>query len=84
MAAVALALGLAVGTGPAGGASLFVEAGGELSDLAPATANATDGASASLWAAAAGGETTFVLFVRGLAPASVGTTFGVHVHVGRC
>jgi Cu/Zn superoxide dismutase len=81
---VALAGGLALGTGPAGSASLFVQASGELRDLAPATANATDGASASLWAVAAGGQTTFVLFVRGLDPAAVGTTFGVHIHVGPC
>jgi Cu/Zn superoxide dismutase len=80
----AVAAGLAVGSAPASAASTFVQASGTLSDLQPATANATDGATASLWAVAAGGDTTFVLFVRGLDPAAVGTTYGVHIHVGPC
>jgi Cu/Zn superoxide dismutase len=84
MATAAVAAGLMFGATPAGAATTFVEAGGALRDLAPSAANATDGASASLWAFAAGGRTTFVLVVRGLDPAAAGTTFGAHIHVGPC
>lgn len=75
---------LGSGVGPANAATTFVEAGGRLTDLQPGTANATDGASADVWAFAAGGHTTFVAVFRGLDSASVGNTFGVHVHVGTC
>lgn len=84
MSSAAVAAALAMGAGPAAGASLYVQAGGGLRDLAPATANPTDGASANLWAVATGGDTTFILVVRGLDPASAGTTFGAHIHVGPC
>lgn len=84
VAAVALAAGLAFGTGPAGAATTFVESHGDLTDLVPSAANATDGASADLWALASGGDTTFWLLVSGLSPSSAGTTYGVHVHVGTC
>lgn len=84
MATVALAAGLAVGAGPAAAATTLVQAGGALRDLQPGTANATDGATATLWAVQAGGESTYVLVVWGLDPASEGTTFGAHVHVGPC
>jgi Cu/Zn superoxide dismutase len=76
--------GLAIGVGPAAAASTFVQAGGALRDLQPTTANATDGATATFWAVQGGGESTHVLVVRGLDPASAGTTFGAHVHVGPC
>ena len=84
LTAAALAAGLAVGAGPAAAASTFVQAGGALRDLQPGTANATDGATATFWAVQAGGESTHVLVVRGLSPASAGTTFGAHVHIGPC
>ena len=84
LAPAAIAAGLVVGSGPAGAASLFVESRGELSDYAPTTHNATDGATADLWAVAAGGSTTFFLFLSGLDPEAAGTTYGVHVHVGPC
>jgi Cu/Zn superoxide dismutase len=84
LSAVAIAGALAVGVGPAAAASTLVQAGGALRDLQPTTANATDGATATVWAVQAGGEATYVLVVRGLNPASAGTTFGAHVHVGPC
>ena len=84
LSAAAVAAGLAIGVGPAAAASTFVQAGGALRDLQPGTANATDGATATFWAVQAGGESTHVLVVRGLNPASAGTTFGAHVHVGPC
>jgi Cu-Zn family superoxide dismutase len=79
-----VAAALLVGSAPAGAASFYVHASGELSDFQPSTANATDGASAHLWAVAIGGETRFYAFFTGLDPAAEGTTFGVHVHVGPC
>ena len=84
LSAAAVAAGLAIGVGPAAAASTFVQAGGSLRDLQPGTANATDGATATFWAIQAGGEATHVLVVKGLNPASAGTTFGAHVHVGPC
>ena len=84
LATAALAAGLAVGTPPAGAATLFVQSHGDLVDLQPVAANATDGATASLWAVSAGGGTTFWVFIRGLNPAAVGTTYGAHIHVGPC
>jgi len=84
VAAAALAAGLTLGAAPAGAATTFVQSHGQLSDLAPSAENATDGAHASLWVLASGGSTTFWLLVTGLDPASAGTTFGVHVHVGPC
>jgi len=84
VATVATGVLLLVGSAPAGAASVFVQARGALSDLAPSTANATDGASARLYAIARGGSTTFVLIVSGLDHASAGTPYGAHVHVGTC
>ena len=84
LATAALAAGLVVGTGPAGAASVFVESRGELSDYAPSAYNATDGATADLWAVAVGDSTLFFLFVSGMDPESAGNTYGVHVHVGPC
>lgn len=84
VAAAAIAASLVVGSGPAGAASTFVESSGELSDYAPSAANVTDGASADLWAVAAGGSTTFFLFLSGLDPEAAGNTYGVHIHVGPC
>jgi len=83
-AATIAAAGLVAGGGPAGAASTFVESSGELSDFAPSMANATDGATADLWAVAAGGRTTFFVFFSDLDPAAAGTTFGVHIHDGPC
>ncbi|MGI8806939.1 MAG: hypothetical protein ACR2KK_03685 [Acidimicrobiales bacterium] len=84
MATAAMAAGLVMGSGPAGAASTFVESYGELSDYAPSAQNATDGATADLWAVAADGSTTFFLFVSGLDPESAWNTYGVHIHVGPC
>ncbi len=84
LATAAVAAGLVVGTGPASAASWYVESSGTLTDFQPSVANATDGASADLWAVAAGGETTFFLYVSGLDPAAEWTTYGVHIHVGPC
>ncbi|MGI8983663.1 MAG: hypothetical protein ACR2HM_03885 [Acidimicrobiales bacterium] len=81
---MAAAAGVTMGVGPAVAASTYVQTGGPLRDLASATANPTDGASASLWAVPVRGDTRFVVFVRGLDPESVGTTFGAHIHVGPC
>lgn len=82
--AATVAGALFMGVGPAGAASPFVQTRGPLTDLAPGVANATDGASADLFAVPGGGQTTFVLLVSGLDPASAGTTYGVHIHVGTC
>lgn len=84
LSAAAVAAGLSIGVGPAAAASTFVQGAGALRDLQPTTANATDGATATFYGFQAGGEGTFVLVVRGLNPASAGTTFGAHVHVGPC
>jgi Cu/Zn superoxide dismutase len=84
LSAVAVAAGLAMGIGPAAAASTFVQASGSLRDLQPGTANATDGATATFYAVQGGGESTHVLVLRGLSPASAGTTFGAHVHIGPC
>jgi hypothetical protein len=84
LSAVAVAAGLAMGVGPAAAASTFVQSSGSLRDLQPGTPNATDGAAATFYAVQGGGESTHVLVVRGLSPASVGTTFGAHVHIGPC
>src|SRR2546423_9916665 len=80
--ALALAVPMA-GAAPAGASNLVVSRG-LLSDLAPAAANPTDGASAVVVAVPYGNR-TFVLFVvRGLDRAAEGTTFGAHVHTGPC
>ena len=84
LTAAVLAAGLTFGAGPSGAATMFVQSHGELRDFAPSAANATDGAEAHLWAFAGGGSTTFFAFFSGLNPASAGTTYGVHVHVGPC
>ncbi len=84
LATVAVAAGLVVGTGPAGAATLYIEAGGKLADLAPSAANVTDGASADLWAVQSDGGSTYFLYVSDLNPAFEGTTYGVHIHVGPC
>jgi hypothetical protein len=76
--------GLVWGSSAVGAATTYVHAQGALRDFAPNTANATDGASADLWAVASGGSTTFRVFFSGLNPAAAGTTFGAHIHVGPC
>jgi len=75
---------LVLGAGSASAASPFVESRGALVDLAPSAANATDGATADLFAIGGGGSTTFVLVISGLDPASAGTSFGAHIHKGTC
>jgi Cu/Zn superoxide dismutase len=83
LTAVALAGGLALGTGPAAAATTYIETGGALEDLQPGTSNATDGASADLWVVQVGGRSTYWVLFSGLS-APVGTKYGVHVHVGPC
>jgi Cu/Zn superoxide dismutase len=61
----------------------FVQAAGPLVDLAPGSANTTDGAQGQFYAFTVGGQTTAVLVLTGLSD-SVGQTFGAHVHVGPC
>jgi len=75
---------LLAGVGPAAADVAFVQSSGALSDLAPTTANATDGASADLFAVEAEGSTTFVFLVTNLAGGQVGTTYGAHIHTGTC
>lgn len=85
--AVALTGGLLAGAGVGAAAAdtpSLVRASGPLSDLAPSTANVTDGASADLWAVAGGGYSTFVVILTGLDPAAAGSTFGAHIHTGSC
>ena len=84
LATVAVAAGLVVGSGPASAASWYVEASGPLTDFQPSVANATDGASADLWAVQTDAGSTYFLFVSGLDPAAEWTTYGVHIHVGPC
>ena len=88
MAAAALVaaglLGGATAAPAVADAKPVVEASGALTDLAPAAANPTDGASADLWAVSGNGTTTFFLFVSGLDPAAEGNTYGAHIHVGPC
>ncbi|HUR23316.1 MAG TPA: hypothetical protein VMZ73_05530 [Acidimicrobiales bacterium] len=84
LATAALAAGLAVGTGPAGAATTFVQSHGDLVDFQPSAGNATDGATASLWAVSSGGGTTFWVFIQGLDPEAADTTYGAHIHVGPC
>jgi Cu/Zn superoxide dismutase len=84
----ALAVGIAAsvlvaGVSPAGASGAIVSRG-YLRDLAPAAANVTDGARASVVAIAGHDHTFVLLVVRGLDPAAVGLTFGAHVHVGPC
>jgi Cu/Zn superoxide dismutase len=83
LTAVVASAGLLLGSAPAGAATTYIETGGELVDLAPATANATDEASVELWIVQIGGHSTYWAFFSGLS-APVGTTYGVHVHVGPC
>lgn len=64
------------------GTGIFSKAG--LSDLQPATDQATDGAWAVASAAVTGGRTVVVLNVKGLDEGAAGTTFGAHVHTGSC
>jgi Cu/Zn superoxide dismutase len=78
------AAGLVVGMAPAGADASYVAAKGDLVDLAPSTANATDGANADVWAVEEDGSTTFYVLFRDLDPDAEGTTFGAHIHVGPC
>jgi len=72
------------GSSAVGASSSYIRAKGPLVDFAPSTANATDGASADLWAAVTDGSTAFRVYFSGLDPAAAGSTFGVHIHVGPC
>jgi len=79
-----LAITLMTGISPAMAGPSVVNASGLLSDLSPA-ANPTDGARAQVYAVAPGNGSTYVyLILTGLDPASAGSTFGAHVHVGQC
>ncbi len=81
----AVAAAVLAGAAPAGAAvNPFVTARGPLSDLAPSTANPTDGGFARVYSVAVGDWTYVVLLVSGLDPAAEGNTYGAHVHVGPC
>jgi hypothetical protein len=83
-ASASVAATLLAGVPAASAASSVVTAAAPLTDLMPA-AHATDGAFARLYAIAPGDGNTYVYFVlTGLNPASVGTVYGAHVHVGPC
>ena len=85
IAGAAVAAGLLIGAAPAGAAvNLYVTGSGALTDLAPNTDNATDGASARVYSVAFGDSTYVILLVTGLDPEAEGTTYGAHVHVGPC
>lgn len=85
IAGAAVAAALLAGATPAGAAvNPFVTASASLSDLAPSTDDATDGASARVFSVARGSSTFVVLLVSGLDPEAAGTTYGAHVHVGPC
>ncbi len=84
LAGVSAAALLVTGTAPAGAAPSVVTATAPLSDLS-ATANATDGGHAQLYAVApGGGNTHFYFILTGLDANKAGTTYGAHVHVGPC
>jgi Cu/Zn superoxide dismutase len=82
--AVALAGSLLGWTGSASADPSVVEAGGPLSNLSPATANPTDGASGEVIAIDDGTSTTVIMVLSGLDPSAEGQTFGAHVHTGPC
>lgn len=84
LAATAAVLGLGLGSGAVGAATTYVNASGELSDLQVGTANATDGATARVWAISNGTKTTVWVVFEDLDPAAAGTRFGAHIHVGPC
>ncbi len=73
----------AAAAGPGTVPTPVVFASGALKDLSP-TPNATDGAKAKFVAYTDSAGTHATLVVTGLAPASVGSTLGAHVHVGSC
>jgi hypothetical protein len=84
LAGASAVLTLTAGVSPALAAPSVVTGSGQLSDLSTA-ANPTDGATAQVFAVAPGNGNTYVyLILTGLDPASAGTTFGAHVHVGQC
>lgn len=69
----------------ADGGVRVVTANGALTDLSRATTDATDGASAQLVAVElAGRGTRALLIVTGMDADAVGSTFGDHVHTGKC
>jgi Cu/Zn superoxide dismutase len=85
IAAAMAAAALLAGSSPAAAAvKPYVTASGPLSDLAPNTDNATDGASARVYSVAVGDSTYVILLLSGLDPEAEGTTYGAHVHVGPC
>ncbi len=57
---------------------------GNLTDLQPASADPTDGATARALAVGHHGRTLVVLHLRGLDRSAAGRTFGAHVHTGAC
>jgi Cu/Zn superoxide dismutase len=85
IAGMAVAATLLAGAGPASAAvKPFVAAGGALQDLAPTTADPTDGARARVFAITFGSSTYVLMTVSGLDRDAAGTTYGAHVHVGPC
>lgn len=84
VAAASVAVTMLAGVPAAFAAPSVVTSAGPLRDLHPA-AHATDGAFARVYAVAPGDGSTSVYFVvTGLDPASVGTVYGAHVHIGPC
>lgn len=84
LAGALVVAGAAVWALPAGADVTYVQGSGALSDLAPSTANVTDGASAQVYAIGYGDSTRVILVVSGLADGYEGQTFGAHVHTGSC
>lgn len=57
---------------------------GQLRDLQLATEQATDHATAQVFAYESGGSTTVTMKVQGLAHDAAGNRYGAHIHVGPC
>ena len=83
IAGALVAASLMAGSIPAGASGVIVSRG-QLRDLAPTTANVTDGAHASVIAYNGGDRSLVLLIVRGMDRNAAGTMFGAHVHVGPC
>lgn len=70
------------GAAPLGG--VITVTGGALTDLSPATADLTDGATARIMIIRGLVGSVVELRVTGLDPAAAGQTVGVHLHTGPC
>ncbi len=64
--------------------AVVVRGAGAVTDLQPAAADPTDGATARAVAVGHHGRTVVVLHLRGLDRSAAGRTFGAHVHTGAC